>query len=180
MIAKNYKSLKAINSSIRDRSIKKLYLCVTAGKMNKQGEIKGYLKKDTDANKVRIQSGEDENAKKIHTVYKTLMVSEPIIEIGKSFSMLEVELVTGRSHQIRAHFASLGHSLIGDKKYGDKVINEYFEREYGLKHQFLYAYKIIFGNIHDDISYLKGKSFETKLPKSLKNIADTLFNAGEY
>jgi 23S rRNA pseudouridine955/2504/2580 synthase len=180
IIAKNYMSLKAINSSIRNRGIKKLYLCVTVGKMNRQGEIIGYLQKDADANKVRIQSSEDKNAKKIHTIYKTLMVSEPIIESGKSFSLLEVELVTGRSHQIRAHFASLGHPLIGDKKYGYKEINEHFQREYGLKHQFLYAHKIIFGNIHDDISYLKGKCFETKLPKSLKNIADTLFNAGEY
>lgn len=180
IIAKNYKSLKGINHSIRDRNIKKLYLCVVAGKLKEQGEIKGFLQKDEESNMVRILGNKEEDAKEIHTIYRTLYVSDPSREAGKTFSLLEVELVTGRSHQIRAHLASIGHPLIGDIKYGDKGINEYFKKKFGLKHQFLYAYKVVFQNVHDDVSYLSGRSFESKLPEGLKSIINILFGVGEY
>lgn len=179
IIAKNYKTLKAVNHSIRDRNVKKLYLCIVAGILKDQGEIKGYLRKDEKSNKASI--GDDkESAKEIYTIYKTLQISEPLSSIGKSFSLLEVELVTGRSHQIRAHFASIGHPLIGDVKYGSEKINNFFNKEFRLKHQFLYAYKVTFQNVHEDISYLRGRSFQGKLPKDLRKITEKLFGRREY
>lgn len=179
IIAKNYKTLKAVNHSIRDRNVKKLYLCIVAGILKGQGEIKGYLRKDEKSNKASI--GDDkESAKEIYTIYKTLQISEPLSSIGKSFSLLEVELVTGRSHQIRAHFASIGHPLIGDVKYGSEKINNFFNKEFRLKHQFLYAFKVTFQNVHEDISYLRGRSFQGKLPKDLRKITEKLFGRREY
>lgn len=175
LIAKNYRTLKAVNYSIRERWIKKLYLCIVAGKMDKSGEIKGFLKKDEDLNLATVKEAETGDGKPVHTIFRTLAVSDNITGLGRQFSLLEVELVTGRSHQIRAHLASLGHPLAGDVKYGDKVINEYFRKSYSLKHQFLHAHKVVFEEVHEDIGYLKGKSFNSRLRQEAALIVASLF-----
>jgi len=178
IIAKNYQTLKAVNHSIRERWIRKLYLCVVAGKLDGNGELKAFLTKDQDRNRVSITESDPGEGKEIHTKYRTLGVSDSVAELGKQFSLLEVELVTGRSHQIRAHFASLGHPLAGDVKYGDRAVNEYFRKKFGLKHQFLHAYHISFDETHEDISYLKGRSFKSRLKPEASAIAGTLFGIG--
>lgn len=178
IIAKNYKTLKAVNHSIRERWIRKLYLCVVAGKLDKSGELKAFLTKDQDRNVVSITEVDPGEGKEIHTKYRTLGVSDSVSEPGKQFSLLEVELVTGRSHQIRAHFASLGHPLAGDVKYGDKTVNEFFRKKFGLKHQFLHAYCISFNDTHEDIGYLKGRSFNSRLKPEEAAIAEVLFGIG--
>jgi len=175
MVAKNYKTLKAVNSTIRERGVQKLYLCIVAGKMEKSGEIKAFIKKDEESNTSSIQDTYKGDGKEIHTIFRTLGVSDTIMELGMRFSLLEVELVTGRSHQIRAHLASLGHPLAGDLKYGERDINECFRKQYGLKHQFLYAYKVAFREVHQDIGYLKGKNFVSRLPENFAKIAGRLF-----
>ncbi|HWR61260.1 MAG TPA: RluA family pseudouridine synthase [Clostridia bacterium] len=178
LIAKNYKTLKAVNHSIRERQIRKLYLCIAAGKLDKSGELKGYLKKDGELNLVSIIEDDSGEGKEIHTKYKELAVSGSVRELGRQFSLLEVELVTGRSHQIRAHFASLGHPLAGDVKYGDRAVNEYFRKKYGLKSQFLHAYRISFEEVQEDIGYLKGRSFESRLKPEEAAIVAELFGIG--
>lgn len=178
IIAKNYKTLKAVNHSIRERWLRKLYLCVVAGTLDKSGEIRGYLKKDQELNKVSITEEDPGEGKEIHTNYRTLRVSQTISELGKQFSLLEVELITGRSHQIRAHFASLGHPIIGDMKYGEKAANDYFRKKYNLRHQYLHAYSISFEKVHEDIAYLKGRSFSSRLKPEAAEIAGSLFGIG--
>ncbi len=175
IVAKNYKTLRAVNHSIRERQIKRLYMCIAAGKTEKCGEVKGYLKKDSVSNIVTIGEAEGGDGKQIHTIYRTIGLSERIQELGKQFSLLEVDLVTGRSHQIRAHFEYLGHPVIGDIKYGDRMINEYFKTRYNLRHQFLHGYKIVFEDVHEDIRYLKGKSFESKMGNETAAIISSLF-----
>ena len=107
--AKNYKSLKAVNEMIRERKLKKLYLCVVKGSTDLNGQISGFLRKDEKAKKALLA---DEGIESI-TYYEKR-------DDNGEFSLLYVQLITGRFHQIRVHLSSIGHPIIGDVKYGDK------------------------------------------------------------
>jgi 23S rRNA pseudouridine955/2504/2580 synthase len=111
IFAKNYDTLKRMNEMMRERQIKKLYLAVVEGKMSGKGEIKGFLEKDPEANKSRLYKHSTEKTKAVHTKYKVLYASE-------DYSLVELELLTGRSHQIRVSLQSVGHPIVGDVKYG--------------------------------------------------------------
>lgn len=169
LIAKNYTALKAGNKLIRERGIKKLYLCVVKGIIKEAGEVRNFLLKDEDSNKVEIMETQEAGAKGVHTKFM------PIADNGE-YTLMEVELITGRPHQIRAHFASIGHPIVGDVKYGDKNINKIFNDRFQLKHQFLYAYQIVFREAEEGLEYLKGKSFTSKLPASFESITQQLFD----
>ena len=149
--AKNAEALRVMNEKIRDNEISKFYLCAVKGKMPKRAdELRGYLLKDSDANMVQIREHPFRGAKTIITRYRVLAEKN-------GNSLLEVELVTGRTHQIRAHMAFIGHPLLGDGKYG---VNR-GERTKGYKHQALYAVRLRFDFESDvgALGYLKGKSF---------------------
>lgn len=174
VVAKNYKTLKAVNELIRERKLKKLYTCIVKGQLKESGEIKNFLVKDEKNNKVTIidakaSDAKSNDAKAVHTIYRTLKKTS-------EYTMLEVELITGRSHQIRAHFASIGHPLIGDLKYGDPQVNEYFKRHFGMAHQFLYAYRIEFEQVNEELEYLKGKSFTCDIPIYMQRVSEKLFD----
>lgn len=147
--AKNAESLRILNEKIRLREIKKYYLCLTEGVITpKQGRLVGYLEKNSAQNKVYISDRPNGKNKQIVTGYT-------VLRADGSHSMAEIELETGRTHQIRAQMASIGHPLVGDIKYGAKEKRKYHA---------LYAYKIIFAFQSDAgiLNALDGKSFQVK------------------
>ncbi len=151
--AKNSESLRILNQKLKDREMEKYYLCVIHGSLTrKSGILEGWLIKDEKKNKVAVYAQKRNGAKEIRTKYS-------VIAENKNLSLVEVELLTGRTHQIRAHFASIGHPLLGDGKYGTNELNK---AHGGYKKQFLYSYRLKFTFSTDAgcLDYLNGKSFE--------------------
>ena len=151
MAAKNAETLRILNQKIKDREIAKFYLAIIHGKMTPpQGKLEGFLLKDEDRAQVKVFSRPVPGGKSAATLYKTLKVS-------RGLSLVECELLTGRTHQIRAQFAAAGHPLLGDGKYGRERDN----KQYGRSFQALYSYKLEFTFPTDAglLEYLKGKVF---------------------
>ncbi len=149
--AKNAEALRIMNQKIKDREITKLYLLAVHGKLDKKsGKLKNYILKDEKSNTVKVYENKVKNAKAAETNYR-------VIEEKNGLSLVEVELLTGRTHQIRAQFSYIGHPLLGDGKYG---INK-DDRKAGYKCQALYSYSLSFDFTTDSgsLSYLKGRSF---------------------
>lgn len=154
---------------LKDRSLGKYYLCIVKGRIESKERIEGYLSKDEKRNQVNISKTASEGLDYICTEY------EPIAYAEHKYTLLRVKLITGKSHQIRAHLASIGHPIIGDYKYGDQKTNHYFKTNYELSSQLLHSYEMVFPEITGDLSYLSGKSFIAKLPEQFEMIKKDLF-----
>lgn len=149
--AKNAEALRIMNEKIRNDELSKFYLAAVHGHMPKKADtLHGYLRKDQANNIVDISTVKKPGYKEIITKYR-------VLDENNSLSLVEVELVTGRTHQIRAHFSSIGHPLLGDGKYG---VNR-DDKKLGYKFQALYAFRLEFHFRIDSgaLSYLNGKSF---------------------
>ena len=152
--AKNAEALRVMNQKIKDREMKKLYLCAACGIFEKkQGELRGFLFKDEKEKRVYISDYSKPGTKTIITKYRVLKEKNNI-------SLVEVDLITGRTHQIRAHLAHIGHPLAGDGKYGSNKVN----KSLGMTTQALCSYKLKFEFTTDagELEYLNGKSFSVK------------------
>ena len=152
--AKNAESLRILCDKIKSREIDKRYLTVVHGTpKEKEALLEGYLIKNSDKNKVYLQKNKTDNNLTIKTYYRTL-------KSKNGLSLLEIELLTGRTHQIRAHMASIGHPLLGDGKYGK--LKE--DKKLGFNKQALYSYKLTFTFESDAgiLNYLNNKAFTVK------------------
>ncbi|HJB79679.1 RluA family pseudouridine synthase [uncultured Flavonifractor sp.] len=151
MAAKNAETLRILNQKIKDREIAKFYLAIIHGRMAPpQGKLEGFLLKDESKAQVKVFHKPVPGGKSAATLYKTL-------KVNRGLSLVECELLTGRTHQIRAQFAAAGHPLLGDGKYGRERDN----KQYGRSFQALYSYKLEFTFPTDAglLEYLRGKVF---------------------
>lgn len=144
--------LQKMAASLKDRDMAKYYLCLVKGKITEHQHLKGYLLKDEKSNKVTVKKDAFTGADYIETSY------EPVEYHGDT-TLLLVHLITGRSHQIRAHLASIGHPILGDYKYGNKGLNEQLKKATGISSQLLHAYRLIMPT---------GECYEAPLPDTFQ------------
>lgn len=158
---KTLAGLQQMSKVLKDRSLHKYYQCLVHGRMEEPQKIEGYLWKSPSANKVQILKSERPEAFPIVTEYRPLTVYEEA-------TLLEVCLVTGRSHQIRAHLASVGHPILGDYKYGDRRVNDRCKKAWGLESQLLHSCRLELPQMEAPLQKLSGKVFTAELPAIMK------------
>ena len=159
--AKTYRCARCLSEAFRKRTIHKYYKCVIAGKLENSIHLTGTLIKDETSNTVKITDS-GRTGSKIETVVK------PVTTNGE-LTMAEVELITGKTHQIRAHLAYAGHPIIGDVKYGDRTMNDKYRRSHGIDSQMLVCYRLV---IPDDfeIRSLASKTVSIDVDKELMKV----------
>ncbi|MCM1568245.1 MAG: RluA family pseudouridine synthase [Roseburia sp.] len=171
LCGKSLAGSRAFSQMLQDRSLHKYYHTICVGEIRESRRIEGYLTKNHSTNKVIIQALSDEkkHSDYICTAYKPLAVSE-------GFTLLEVELITGKPHQIRAHLADIGHPVLGDFKYGDARVNRRAREQFGLKHQLLHACRVIFPSESELLPDLRGHEIRAPYPGEFKNIKEVYFH----
>lgn len=163
---KTVRGLQEMNALIKAHSLTKVYQALVYGKTPASGILKGYLVKDHERNQVRYTERAEQGARPIETHYETL---ETVEAHGCLFSLVRVHLVTGRSHQIRLHFSSIGHPLLGDPKYGSRASLSASEALH-IRRQLLHAASLTFPALTDDFAYLSGKTFTAPLPDDFASV----------
>lgn len=149
--------LQIMSEVFKDRTIHKYYQCVVKGRVLKKQRINGFLAKDEKTNQVTVSTSEFPDCVPIATEYVPL-------DYYGDYTLLKVTLITGRTHQIRAHLASIGHPIIGDYKYGDKKENEAAKKLYKVQSQLLHSYQLTVPQLPEPLFYLSGKTFTAPLP----------------
>jgi 23S rRNA pseudouridine955/2504/2580 synthase len=167
LLGKNPKSLRIINKAITNKEVTKTYHAIVKGHVKESLDLKAHLTKNQNRNRVTISS--EGVGDYIHTLVKPIKVSE-----DKSYSLVEVTILTGKSHQIRAHLSSIGFPLIGDGKYGDKKTNNHFRKVNNIRYQMLhsYLYKI---ELDQSVLSCCNKEFIAPYFKEMESLITLLF-----
>lgn len=166
MFAKNLPSLQKLEELFKDKDqITKQYLALVKGHFEGKREIDSPLLKDEKTGQVRISK-----------YGKSAVTIAEKVDFYGDFTLIKVKILTGRTHQIRVHLASIGYPVVGDSKYGDFKVNKDFKDNHRFENQFLHAYNILLGVIDGHLNYLSHKSFTSSLPKEEQQILDSLKN----
>lgn len=170
LVGKTLQGVQGLNEIIREKKMDKFYTTIVAGEIKEQGEITAFLSKDQSKNQVRIAEDEEGIVDGIKTVtkYKPLAYEN-------GYTLLEVQLMTGKTHQIRAHMEYMGHCVVGDRKYGDTAVNQAMKLEYGLSNQFLHAGRIKFHHEQEKLVYMAGKTIEAPLSPIFQKVLEGIF-----
>lgn len=164
---KSLAGLRQLSAVLRDRSVRKYYLCLVEGRMDRPLRAEGYLLKDPRTNQVEILKEARDGALPICTEYLPLRVFT-------GCTLLRVRLITGRTHQIRAHLSSQGHPVIGDYKYGSPAANERFRRDHGVRSQLLHACRMEFPQMEKPLDGLSGQIITAPEPKIFHRVLKSL------
>lgn len=161
---KTLAGLKTLSELFRERRLSKYYLCLVKGEVREEKKITGYLLKEEETNQVTVLSSPREEADYIETEYTPL-------KGNKEYTLLRVKLITGKTHQIRAHLSSIGFPIIGDTKYGDRKVNEKFKNRFKLSHQLLHSYEMVFPeHLEGELSNLSNLKLTAELPVYFETI----------
>lgn len=157
---KSLAGLQILSEAFRDRTLHKYYQCIVQGEVRQAQHISGFIRKDENTNQVTVLAGQVPDSLPIETEYEPLAVSD-------GYTLLKVTLLTGRTHQIRAHLASIGHPIVGDPKYGDKRTNEEARRDHKIRFQLLHSWKLVMPEqMEEPLAYLSGQEFTAPVPKT--------------
>lgn len=168
---KSLAGLQELSRLFHERTMKKYYLALVKGNVTKDSDIRGYLYKNEKTNKVEVRTEIPIDAKGKGTgAYQPIETSYRKVAGNENLTLLEVHLITGRTHQIRAHLASIGHPLIGDYKYGDANVNDRYKKAYHVQAQMLHSYRLVMPKLEGALSNLSGMCFEAELPPRFKKI----------
>ena len=163
LFAKTYIMANALAKSLRERSTHKYYRCIVKGKVSEEITLNGYISKDIKSNTVTVFDSQIEGCQPVITKITP-------IDFNDSLSLLEIELITGKTHQIRAHLASIGHPIGGDIKYGSKKFNKELYDRFGVEHQLLHSYRTVMSKFDGILSNLSALEITAPLPKEFEEI----------
>lgn len=197
LCSKTLKGAQLLSGLLKNRTLNKYYRLYVKGIIKEEQMIEGYLIKDEEHNKVYIEPvntgnlGDtfdlrEEMREKAIKPYKEYREMRSLEQIKASYiktgykpikaepdkTLLEVELYTGKTHQIRAHLASIGHPLLGDPKYGDKAWNEEYRKKCNVRAQLLHAYKVVFPHLEEPFEDISGRTFISELPEIFHSVSD--------
>lgn len=173
MFGKNGPALQELNRLIREKDgIGKFYLTIISGKMEEPLHLQDRMTKDEKKNMIAVLPKEAEEGKLMETAAWPLMHAK---YHDRWYTLVKVEIITGRTHQIRAHLARAGYPVIGDTKYGSPGVNRLMQQEFGLNTHLLHAWQLKFRDIYGPLAYLSGRMVEAALPEQFGRIKNSLF-----
>lgn len=178
LCGKSLPGSQILSGLIRDRGVRKFYVTVVRGSLREPETLDGYLIKDEKNNQVTVLGSEgaalaDGRLSRIRTSYLPLALGKA--PDGTALTLLEVELFTGKTHQIRAHLSAIGHPLAGDAKYGDHSFNRMLQKSFGLEHQLLHACRLEFPQLEGALGKLSGRCVAAPLPGQFNRILKGCF-----